>query len=206
MMLLSLLTIVTDNWWDIRDLSNLSGAILDRIDAAGGPSWLIYVVSALLGALGIVSFIGAVAVINIWVERRVVGRMQSRLGPNRLGPFRPAPARRRRHQAHAEGSPAAQDCLRPHLHHGADHVHRARHRGDGRACRGDATCRWPASTSASSTSSACRRSARSPSSWPATAPTTSTRSSAQCASSPCSSATRSRSFSRCSASSSSPAP
>ncbi|MEK7693635.1 MAG: NADH-quinone oxidoreductase subunit NuoH [Chloroflexota bacterium] len=87
MMLLSLLTIVTDNWWDIRDLSNLSGAILDRIDGAGGPSWLIYVVSALLGTLGIISFIGAVAVINIWVERRVVGRMQSRLGPNRLGPF-----------------------------------------------------------------------------------------------------------------------
>jgi NADH-quinone oxidoreductase subunit H len=87
MMLLSVLTIVTDNWWDIRDLSNLSGAILDLIDDASGPAWLIYVVSALLGALGIVAFIGAVAVINIWVERRVVGRMQSRLGPNRLGPF-----------------------------------------------------------------------------------------------------------------------
>jgi NADH-quinone oxidoreductase subunit H len=87
MMLLSVLTIVTDNWWDIRDLSNLSGAILDLIDDASGPAWLIYVVSTLLGALGIVAFIGAVAVINIWVERRVVGRMQSRLGPNRLGPF-----------------------------------------------------------------------------------------------------------------------
>ena len=87
MMLLSLLTIVTDNWWDIRDLSNVSGAILDIIDDLGGPTWLIYVVSALLGTLGIISFIGAVAVINIWVERRVVGRMQSRLGPNRLGPF-----------------------------------------------------------------------------------------------------------------------
>ena len=84
---LSLLTIVTDNWWDIRDLSNVSGAILDIIDDVGGPSWLIYVVSALLGTIGIVSFIGGVAIINIWVERRVVGRMQSRLGPNRLGPF-----------------------------------------------------------------------------------------------------------------------
>lgn len=87
MILLSLLTIVTDNWWDIRDLSNVSGAILDIIDDVGGPAWLIYVVSALLGTLGIISFIGGVAVINIWVERRVVGRMQSRLGPNRLGPF-----------------------------------------------------------------------------------------------------------------------
>ncbi len=87
MILLSLLTIVSEHWWDIRDLSNISGAILDIIDDLGGPSWLIYIVSALLGTLGIISFIGGVAIINIWVERRVVGRMQSRLGPNRLGPF-----------------------------------------------------------------------------------------------------------------------
>ncbi len=87
MMLLPLLTIVTDHWWDIRDLSNLSGAVLDIIDDIGGPAWLIYVVSALLGTIGIVSFIGGVAIINVWVERRVIGRIQSRLGPNRLGPF-----------------------------------------------------------------------------------------------------------------------
>ena len=86
-MLLALLTIVTDHWYDIRDLSNLSGKVLDLIDDAGGPSWLIYVVSGLLGAIGIVAFIGGAAIINIWIERRVVGRMQSRLGPNRLGPF-----------------------------------------------------------------------------------------------------------------------
>ncbi len=81
------LTIVTDHWYDIRDLSNLSGAILDRISDAGAPDWVLYVVSALLGTIGIISFIGGAAIINIWIERRVVGRMQSRLGPNRLGPF-----------------------------------------------------------------------------------------------------------------------
>lgn len=80
-------SIITDNWWDIRDLSNLSGAILDQIRDAGGPEWLVYVISALLGAIAIISFIGGAAIINIWIERRVVGRMQSRLGPNRLGPF-----------------------------------------------------------------------------------------------------------------------
>lgn len=83
----AILSIITDNWWDIRDLSNLSGAILDQIRDAGGPAWLIYVISGLLGTLAIVSFIGGAAIINIWIERRVVGRMQSRLGPNRLGPF-----------------------------------------------------------------------------------------------------------------------
>ena len=88
MTLFSLLTIVTHHWFDIRDLSNLSGAIYDILrDDLNFPNWLIYVISALLGTLGIVSFIGGVAIINIWVERRVVGRMQSRLGPNRLGPF-----------------------------------------------------------------------------------------------------------------------
>jgi NADH-quinone oxidoreductase subunit H len=86
-MIMALLTIITDHWWDIRDLSNLSHQIEKLISDANGPAWLIYVVSGLLGAIGIVSFIGGVAVINIWVERRVVGRMQSRLGPNRLGPF-----------------------------------------------------------------------------------------------------------------------
>lgn len=82
-----LLTIDTDHWWDIRDLSNLSGALLDLADDAGAPAWLIYVISGLLGTLAIVAFIGGVAIINIWIERRVVGRMQSRLGPNRAGPF-----------------------------------------------------------------------------------------------------------------------
>lgn len=83
----ALTTIVTDNWWDIRDLSNLSGAIHDLIRDAGGPDWLVYVVAGLLGAIGIVTFVGLTALVNIWIERRVVGRMQSRLGPNRLGPF-----------------------------------------------------------------------------------------------------------------------
>jgi NADH-quinone oxidoreductase subunit H len=86
-MSLAPLTIITQHWYDIRDLSNLSGAIEDLIRDARGPDWLVWVVSALLGAAGIVAFVGAVAIVNIWVERRVVGRMQSRLGPNRLGPF-----------------------------------------------------------------------------------------------------------------------
>ncbi len=86
-MSLAPLTIITQHWYDIRDLSNLSGAIEDLIRDARGPDWLVWVVSALLGAAGIVAFVGEVAIVNIWVERRVVGRMQSRLGPNRLGPF-----------------------------------------------------------------------------------------------------------------------
>ena len=71
-MTISLLTIITHHWYDVRDLSNLSGAILDRISDADAPSWVVYVVSGLLGAVGILSFIGGAAIINIWIERRFV--------------------------------------------------------------------------------------------------------------------------------------
>ena len=79
--------LVTDNWWDIRDLSNLSSEIMQQLEDANLPDWALFTISALLGTIAIISFIGAVAIVNIWIERRVVGRMQSRLGPNRLGPF-----------------------------------------------------------------------------------------------------------------------
>ena len=82
-----LLTLISRHWYDIRDLSNLTAKIRELISDAGGPDWLLYVVSGLLGGAGILAFIGATAIVNIWIERRVVGRMQSRLGPNRLGPF-----------------------------------------------------------------------------------------------------------------------
>jgi NADH-quinone oxidoreductase subunit H len=82
-----LLDLITGYWFDVRDLSNLTRMIYGYLEDWGFPDWSIYVISGLLGTLGIVSFVGAVAIFNIWIERRVVGRMQSRLGPNRLGPF-----------------------------------------------------------------------------------------------------------------------
>jgi NADH-quinone oxidoreductase subunit H len=83
----ALLTLISRHWYDIRDLSNLTAKIRELISDAGGPDWLLYVVSGLLAGAGVLVFIGITAVVNIWVERRVVGRMQSRLGPNRLGPY-----------------------------------------------------------------------------------------------------------------------
>lgn len=48
---------------------------------------LVYVVIALVGATGILSFVGLGALANVWLERRIIGRMQVRRGPNRVGPF-----------------------------------------------------------------------------------------------------------------------
>jgi NADH-quinone oxidoreductase subunit H len=74
------------NWWDFRDLSNAIGRLLDWV-SGWGPDWLVYILSAVIGGVAIFLFVASTAIGNIWIERRVVGRIQSRLGPNRAGPF-----------------------------------------------------------------------------------------------------------------------
>jgi NADH-quinone oxidoreductase subunit H len=79
--------VLLDRWYDLRDLGNPAGRLFDALRDAGlGDGW-VYVISALLGCLGILGFIGLTAIINIWVERRLIGRIQVRRGPNRVGPF-----------------------------------------------------------------------------------------------------------------------
>jgi NADH-quinone oxidoreductase subunit H len=74
-------------WYDFRDLSHAVRRLLDAIADVGGPDWLIYVLSAVIGCAGLGALIGGTAVFNIWLERRVVGRLQIRRGPNRAGPW-----------------------------------------------------------------------------------------------------------------------
>jgi NADH-quinone oxidoreductase subunit H len=71
-------------WYDFRDLSNAVERLLSWLNDIG-PNWLVWVVSALIGGTGIFLFVAVTAIWNSWIERRVVGRMQSRLGPNRAG-------------------------------------------------------------------------------------------------------------------------
>lgn len=74
------------NWYDFRDLSNAMERLLSWLNDIG-PDWLVYVASAVIGGTGIFLFVAVTAVWNSWIERRVVGRIQSRLGPNRAGPW-----------------------------------------------------------------------------------------------------------------------
>ncbi len=74
-------------WYDVRDLGNAVAGLMDALRDAGASEGLLYVVAGLLGALGILGFVGFTSVINIWVERRLIGRIQVRKGPNRAGPW-----------------------------------------------------------------------------------------------------------------------
>jgi NADH-quinone oxidoreductase subunit H len=75
------------NWWDIRDFGNAISGLVHALRDAGVPNGVLYPIAALLGCLGILAFVGAAAIIDIWIERRLIGRIQVRRGPNRVGPF-----------------------------------------------------------------------------------------------------------------------
>ena len=54
---------------------------------AGVPAWVYYLGAMLLfGGIVVFVFILPIAGITTWVERRIAGRIQSRIGPNRTGP------------------------------------------------------------------------------------------------------------------------
>jgi NADH-quinone oxidoreductase subunit H len=69
-------------WYDFDPFHDLYNWLRDN-------TWdeLVYVVIAVIGATGILTFVGLGALVNVWLERRIIGRIQVRRGPNRVGPF-----------------------------------------------------------------------------------------------------------------------
>lgn len=80
--------LASDNWYDIRDLSNLSSAILDGADKIL-PFGVVYVLAALIGFVAsfLIFVLPSQLYLGVYGERKMIGRMQSRYGPNRAGPF-----------------------------------------------------------------------------------------------------------------------
>lgn len=64
-------------------LPSLAPAAGDHLGAFGHDPWWI----SLIKALVIFVFLVVTTLLMIWAERRVIGRMQARPGPNRVGPF-----------------------------------------------------------------------------------------------------------------------
>jgi NADH-quinone oxidoreductase subunit H len=50
------------------------------------PSWIAYIASFLVGAVAIIAFVMTMVIVFVYMERRIIGRFQIRLGPNRVGP------------------------------------------------------------------------------------------------------------------------
>jgi NADH-quinone oxidoreductase subunit H len=69
--------------WVSRKLAELVGLP----EAPAPPAWLSAAIGAGIAVGVVIAFVSVVAMFSIWLERRIAGRIQARIGPNRVGPF-----------------------------------------------------------------------------------------------------------------------
>ena len=71
----------------LEDNAIFSGTYAFVTDTLSGPEWLAYAFGAMAVIMVVVNGFLLIGTIFTWMERKVVGRFQSRVGPNRVGPF-----------------------------------------------------------------------------------------------------------------------
>ncbi|MPZ50831.1 MAG: NADH-quinone oxidoreductase subunit NuoH, partial [Dehalococcoidia bacterium] len=75
-----MIQLLLDAWYNFDPFNDLYDFIADHLGDEA-----VYVISAVISATAILSFVGLGALANVWLERRIIGRIQVRRGPNRVG-------------------------------------------------------------------------------------------------------------------------
>ncbi len=70
------------------NLAETSPILIEKLVFGDHPGLVLHVLYGVaLAAAVFLPMISVIAMVGIWAERRIAGRIQSRLGPNRVGPF-----------------------------------------------------------------------------------------------------------------------
>jgi NADH-quinone oxidoreductase subunit H len=80
--------LITDHWYDLRDLANVANQVLSWLGDFL-PHGLVYIIAPIIGFVFafLLFTLPTQLYLGVLGERRLIGRVQSRLGPNRTGKF-----------------------------------------------------------------------------------------------------------------------
>ena len=67
---------------NFNNIQNLINTLIPSL-----PSWIVFMSAAIFISFFVINAVVMTGALTVWLERRLLARIQSRLGPNRWGPF-----------------------------------------------------------------------------------------------------------------------